>query len=147
MTVAAGCYGPVWMGTADAPTVTVQVAAPTAALPVLAPAVTVTPATWDVRWDTLNSTGLVDVRLGNLPSGFTVSQIVANRVLLNGTVLPSSTALLASAPGFTGSVLKLTYPQAAAMASLKALTPQQLVAGQTVPLLLTGLLTDRKSVV
>jgi hypothetical protein len=140
VTEADGCYKNIWLGLAPAPPSTVTVSGTTTPAPV-APQTAVIPATWDLRWDTLGSTGTVEIRLGNLTGGFTVSQIVAAQVRLNGTVLPTSTGILASAPGFTGPVLKLTYPQAAAMASLKALAAQHLVAGQTVPLLVTGLLT------
>jgi hypothetical protein len=57
-------------------------------------------------------------------------------------VLPSSTELLTSAPGFTGKVLRLRYPQASAMQSLKALASATVIAGQPASLLLAGVLTS-----
>jgi len=67
---------------------------------------------------------------------------VRSQVRLNGMVLPSSTELLTSAPGFTGKVLRLRYPQASAMQSLKALASATVIAGQPASLLLAGVLTS-----
>ena len=147
LTEADGCFVYIWLGVAPAPPTTVTVSGTTPS-PTLSPAVTVSPASWDLRWDTLGATGLVDLYLGNLtgpcPTGATctVEKIVASQVRLNGTVAPSFSEILTSVTGFTGHVLHLRYPQKEAMASLRVLTSQTLVAGQQVPLLLTGLLTS-----
>ena len=141
-TVAQGCFTPIWMGLAQGPPLTIKTAAPGAALPTVTPTVTVNPATWDLRWDTIPSAGQVDVYLGNLPSGYTLSQIEKGKVLLNGSVAPASFEVLSSFTGFTGPVLHLRYREDRAMASLRALVPQNLVPGQSVQILLTGPLTS-----
>ncbi len=136
-----GCYSPIWMGLAVGPALTIEVAGGTAP-PTLTPAVTVSPGTWDPRWATIPSTGLVEVYLGNLPGGYTVNQIVANQVRLNGSVAPASFEILSSFTGFTGSVLHLRYPQAQAITSLQTLLARNLVSGEQVNVLLTGSLTS-----
>jgi hypothetical protein len=47
--------------------------------------------------------------VGNLSGGYTVNQINPASVLINGSVVPTSTAILPSYPGFTGPVLELTF--------------------------------------
>jgi hypothetical protein len=101
----------------------------------------VSPAIWDPRWATIPSTGVVDVYLGNLPTGYTVAQIDKNKVLLNGAVAPTSFETLSSFTGFTGSVVHLRYPQAQAITSLQALLARNLVLDEQVNVLLTGPLT------
>jgi hypothetical protein len=143
---AQGCFSPIWMGTANGPTQVVTVAGGTASAALTAQA-SANPSTWDLRWDTVGATGFVDIYLGNLmgpcPTGAacTVDNIVMNKVLLNGSVTPSSSEILPSFTGFTGHVLHQRYSQAAAMQSLKALSSTNLIAGQTVTLLLSGVLT------
>ncbi len=140
-TEAEGCYSPIWMGLAEGSTLTIYTAAETAPS-TLTPMVTVSPSTWDPRWATTPPTGWVDIYLGNLPSGYTVNQIVAAQVLLNGSVLPASFEILSSFTGFTGQVLHLRYPPSQAITSLQALVSHNLVPGQQEQILLTGALAD-----
>jgi hypothetical protein len=146
-TEAQGCFSPVWMGIAPGPTQVVTVTGGLAP-PELTAQGSVSPPTWDLRWDTQGATGFVDLYVGNLtgvcPAGGTCAadKIVGSQVLLNGAVVPSSSDVLPSFTGFTGSVLHLRYPQATAMASLKALAGATLIAGQPATLSLTGVLTS-----
>ena len=146
-TEAQGCFSPVWMGVAPGPTQVVTVTGGTAPAELTAQG-SVSPPTWDLRWDTQGATGFVDLYVGNLtgvcPAGATCAadKIVGSQVLLNGTVVPSSSDVLPSFTGFTGSVLHLRYPQATAMASLKAWAGATLIAGQSAPISLTGVLTS-----
>ncbi|MGH3756087.1 MAG: hypothetical protein ACRDRP_26085, partial [Pseudonocardiaceae bacterium] len=141
LTEADGCYANIWLGLAPASPTTVAVSVAPAP-PMLAPAVEVTPGTWDLTWEPVASSGRVDVYVGDLPGGFTVSQIQAAQVLLNGTVTPVFTEVLAGRAGFTGPVLHLQYNRSQAMTSLHTLASRQfLPAGDQAPLLLSGLLT------
>jgi hypothetical protein len=137
-----GCYLNLWLGLAPGPSTTVLVSGGDAP-PLVAPLVGVSPATWDLSWEPVASSGVVDLYVGNLPGGLTVTQIQAAQVRLNGAVLPVFTEVLASSAGFTGPVLHLQYNRTQAMTSLRTLASRQfLPAGDQAPLLLSGLLTS-----
>ncbi len=136
-----GCFSPIWMGVSEGePTMVLLANNP--APPTIAPTVVVEPLLWDLTWEVDGAAGVVNVYLGDLPSPFSVEQIQASSVVLNGSVLPSAATLTSGIPGLSGDVLHLQYPQGAAMAGLSALESRVFApSGDTGQLLITGILT------
>lgn len=85
----------------------------------------VIPSTWYFSWLS-STTGTVRYRIGNLPTGYDASKIVASSIRLNG-YLPvyGAARVLSSAAGFSGNVLEVAFNRVEALRSIENPVPSQ----------------------